>query len=133
MKKKGYFMTFYSDIALLHSVQNKQSLFLAGMISRMNGDNIVQMSRYTKKEILREIGSKSSNDLNLARQYISILTAAGIIKALGDDAYMIIPKLFGFSNVAGSINEKQDKFIKIKYKNNNRTIEVGLLHEKDES
>jgi hypothetical protein len=127
MKKKKYYMTFYEDIALLHSVANKQTLFLSSMVARMDGDNVVQMTPYVRKAIMDEIGTKSKDKLTLARQYIKTLSSAGLIADIGDGAYMINPKLYGFSNIASSADKKQDKFIKIKYKKNKRTIEVGLL------
>lgn len=127
MKKKKYFMFFYEDLALLHQVANKQTLFLAAMVSRMDQDNVVQMTAYTREAIIDEIGAVSKNKLALARQYLKILSDSGVVQDLGKGAYMIIPRLFGFSNLASSANKKQDRFINIKYKNNAREIEVGLL------
>ncbi len=119
-------MLFYEDLALLHSIANKQTLFFAGMISRMDGDNIVQMTPYVREAIIVEIGAKSKDKLALARQYIKTLSDAGLVVDIGKGAYMVIPKLAGFSSIASSSNSKQEKFIKIKYSKNKKEISVGI-------
>jgi hypothetical protein len=126
MQKTKYFMTFYEDLALLHSIANKQTLFLAAMIGRMDADNVVQMTPYIREQIMNEIGTSAKNKLAVAKQYINSLIKAGLITNIGRGAYMVVPKLFGFSNFVNSINEKQGRFIKIRYENDKRTIEVGV-------
>jgi predicted GIY-YIG superfamily endonuclease len=125
-------MLFHDELHLLSSVVNKQTMFLYNMVSRMDENNIVPMTSYVRELIMDEIGTKSKDKLTLARQYTKILIDAGLITEVGRSTYMVNPKLFGFSNVASSVNKKQDKFIKIKYRKNKRTIEVGLLNDDNE-
>lgn len=115
MRKKKYAMLFCEDIALLHSICNKQTLFFAEMLSRMDGDQVVQMTPYTRKQIVTMIGSQSGNKLNIARQYLKQLADAGLVVDLGDGAYMINPKVAGFTNIASIVNEKADIFLQVKY------------------
>jgi len=131
MKKNPYYMTFYKDLALLQSVYNKQTLFLSEMISRMDGENIVQMTSYTRKAIIDAIGAKSNDKLALARQYIKTLSKAGVISDIGDGAYMVIPRVFGFSSLTSLSNKKQERYIKIKYSPKGRQISVGESYSKD--
>jgi len=68
MKKAKYYMTFYKDIALLHSICNKQTLFFAEMVSRMDSDQMVQMTPYIRKQIIEVIGVNATDNLAAARQ-----------------------------------------------------------------
>lgn len=120
-------MIFYKDLAMLHSSTSKEILFLAYMIARMDKDNVVQMTPYVRESIMDEIGSEAGDKLAVARQYIKSLSDKGLIANIGKGAYMVRPKLTGFSNLLDPINKKQDRFIKIKYsKKGARTIEVGV-------
>lgn len=115
MRKKKYAMLFCEDIALLHSICNKQTLFFAEMLSRMDGDQIVQMTPYTRKQIVTIIGSKSEDKLNVARQYLKQLSDAMLVADLGDGAYMVNPKIAGFTNIANIVNDKSAIFLQVKY------------------
>lgn len=126
MKKKRYFMVFYEDLALLNSTCNKQTLFFAEMISRMDDKQMVQMTGYARKEIIAAIGCSTPDALNLAKQYLRKLQSDGLIVGKGDGCYMVNPKIAGFTNAVNSINEKTELFIKLKYSGKNgREIEVG--------
>lgn len=126
MRKKKYTMLFCEDIALLHSICNKQTLFFAEMLNRMDGDQVVQMTAYTRKQIVSSIGSKSSNPLNVARQYLKQLSDCGLVADLSDGAYMVNPRIAGFTNIAKVIDAKSDLFIKLKYSVDGvREISVG--------
>ncbi len=126
MRKKKYAMLFCEDIALLHSICNKQTLFFAEMLNRMDGDQVVQMTSYVRKQIVTVIGSKSDNQLNVARQYLKQLSDAGLVADLGDGAYMVNPKIAGFTNIAKIVNDKADVFLQIKYTANaEREISVS--------
>lgn len=127
-------MLFYKDLALLHSIANKQTLFFAEMIARMDGENIVQMTAYNREAIIESIGSKTNDKLALARQYIKTLSDAKLIKDLGKGAYMICPKIAGFVNSVDVINKKQKIFMKIAYpKDGERTIEMEFEDEQDDT
>ena len=125
-------MVFYQDIALLHSIANKQTLFFAEMIARMDGDNIVQMTPYIRELIVDNIGSKTNDKLALARQYIKTLSDASLIKDIGKGAYMIAPKIAGFSSNDQFINSKQDKYLKITYSKNKRSLSMGFEDDTDD-
>ena len=119
-------MLFCEDIALLHSICNKQTLFFAEMLNRMDGDQVVQMTSYVRKQIVTVIGSKSDNKLNVARQYLKQLSDAGLVADLGDGAYMVNPKIAGFTNIAKIVNDKADIFLQIKYSaDDSREISVS--------
>lgn len=123
-------MLFCEDIALLHSICNKQTLFFAEMLNRMDGDQVVQMTSYTRKQIISVIGSKSNDSLNVARQYLKQLSDSGLVVSLGDGAYMINPKVAGFTNIAKVVKNKSDIFIKIKYSPNTaRQISITSTEE----
>ena len=126
MRKKKYTMLFCEDIALLHSICNKQTLFFAEMLNRMDCDQVVQMTAYTRKQIVDLVGSTSGNKLNVARQYLKQLSDAGLVADLGDGAYMINPKVAGFTNIAKIVDNKVDLFIKLKYSaKGGRELSVG--------
>jgi len=124
-------MLFCEDLALLHSICNKQTLFFAEMLSRMDGDQVVQMTSYTRKQIVTAIGSNSKNKLNVARQYLKQLADAELVVDLGDGAYMVNPQIAGFTNIAKIINDKADIFLQIKYsKDAEREISINPSFQK---
>lgn len=123
-------MLFCQDIALLHSICNKQTLFFAEMLNRMDGDQVVQMTSYIRKQIVDAIVSKSENKLNVARQYLKQLSDAGLVADLGDGAYMVNPKIAGFTNIAKIVDNKSEIFLNIKYSSNKkREISVVVKDE----
>jgi len=125
MKKSKYYMTFYDDLALLHSIYNKQTLFFSGMLKRMDDKQVVQMTSYTRREIISEIGSKATDPLSTARQYLKTLSDGGLVANIGGGAYMVNPKVHGFNNMQASIDKKMQRFIEIKYAKGKRTISAG--------
>lgn len=120
-------MIFYEDLAKLHAITNKQTLFFAGMLSRMDNDNVVQMTPYIRESIMDEIGTLSKDKLAVARQYLRTLVLSELIVDIGKGAYMVRPKFSGFSNMTSSINKKQERFIRLRYGKEGRVIEVGIL------
>ena len=127
MKKAPYFMTFYKDIALLHAICNKQTLFFAAMVSRMDADQVVPMPPYVRKQIVDEVRIVSKNKLGVAKQYLHRLKKAGLIADLGGGAYMINPRLHGRNNMQNSIDKKAERFMKIIYSadGSRKKIECG--------
>lgn len=100
------------------------------MLNRMDGDQVVQMTSYTRKQIVNAIGSKSENKLNVARQYLKQLSDAGLVADLGDGAYMVNPKIAGFTNIAKIVDNKSEIFLNIKYSSNKkREISVVVKDE----
>lgn len=99
---KQPFMSYYEHIAKLSLVANKQTLFLAHVLSRMEYDStskqlLVDLTPRVRRLILKELGVTSKNPLNLAKGYIRQLTKAGLIKPLGQGTYCIDPESYGYS------------------------------------
>ncbi len=115
MKKAPYFMTFYNDLALLHSICNKQTLFFAAMASRMDADQVVQMTPYIREQIIDEIRVTSKNKLGAAKQYLHRLKKVGLVADIGKGAYMINPRIHGRNNMQNSIDKKTDIFMRVVY------------------
>lgn len=125
MKKAKYYMTFYKDIALLHSICNKQTLFFAEMVSRMDSDQMVQMTPYIRKQIIDVIGVKSTDKLAAARQYLSKLADSNLIANNNDGAYMVNPKIHGHNNFLNAIEKKTEIFLKIKYSKSGKRVSIS--------
>ena len=119
-----YFMVFSRDLKSIAPLVNKQTLFLFEMISRMNQNNVVRMTPGAKKQIMQNIGSKSENSLATSNQYLKQLGKCGLISSIGDGDYMVRPLFAGFSNFKSALDKKQERFIKIKYAGESRSIEV---------
>ena len=124
MKKARYYMTFYKDIALLHSICNKQTLFFAAMASRMDDKQVVQMTPYIRKEIMDEIRTKSKDKLGAAKQYLFRLKESGLVADIGGGAYMINPRIHGRNNMQSSIDSKTETFMRIKYSANGERKDI---------
>lgn len=125
-QKEEYFMTFYRDIALLHTIANKQTLFFSHMVSRMDKDQIVQMTPYVRKQIMDLIGATQKNRLAGASQYIDKLIKAELIASVGDGAYMINPRIHGYTNWKEGIANKYRQFteLRLRYSEDGREIEI---------
>ena len=54
-------------------------------------------------------------NFNVARQYLKQLSDAGLVADLGDGAYMVNPKIAGFTNIANIVNDKSAIFLQVKY------------------
>jgi len=126
-QKEEYFMTFYRDIALLHAIANKQTLFFSHMVSRMDKDQIIQMTPYVRKQIMDLIGATQKNKLAGASQYIDKLIKSELIASVGDGAYMINPRIHGYTNWKESIATKHRQFTELRLRyseENGREIEI---------
>ena len=93
------FMSYYSHMAKLATVSNKQTLFLAHLLYRAEYDEVakqslVSLSAFDKRKILKEIGCISKNPLKLAGHYLYIIEKSGLIKGIGGSAYLIDPASF---------------------------------------
>ena len=101
MKKP--FMTYYENIAKLATIANKQTMFLAHILSMAEFDGevknlVVELTPRTKRRILADIGCVSKDPLNLARTYIKQLVKAGLIKQLERNVYVIDPESYSYSS-----------------------------------
>ena len=94
------FMSYFEHLAKLSEVANKQTMFLAHLLYRMEFDGnlkqfIVSLSPHDKRKILKDIGCNSKAPLKLASQYIHILVKSELIKYVGGSAYLVCPKSYG--------------------------------------
>ena len=100
------FMCYYEHLAKLAQVANKQTLFLSHVLYRMewNGEAkqfISYLTTAQKREIINAIAPDCKNPLNSAKQYIRVLTDAGLMKSIGGGAYLIDPASYGGSKYVG--------------------------------
>ena len=96
------FMCYYEHLAKLSRIANKQTLFLAHVLYRMEWNKeskqfIAYLTTAQKREIINAIGCDCKNPLNSVKQYIGALTKAGMIKSIGGGAYLIDPASYGGS------------------------------------
>jgi hypothetical protein len=100
--KEKCFISYPEHIAKLAMVANKQTLFLAHMLSRMECHQeqkmlYVDLTSLAKRDILIAIGAKTKNPLSLASQYINKLQKAGLIKCIGKNRYAVDPQSFSYA------------------------------------
>jgi hypothetical protein len=94
------FMCYYEHLAKLARVANKQTLFMAHMLYRMEWHSeskqlIVNLTAFDKRNIMKEITPDCKNMNRLANRYLSVLSEAGLIKSIGGGAYLVDPVSFG--------------------------------------
>ena len=96
------FMCYYENLAKLSIVANKQTMFLAHMLYRMewnkeSGQYMVNLNSFIKRQILKDIGCESKDPQTLSRQYVSKLVKSGLIKSIGGGTYIVDPISYGGS------------------------------------
>ena len=126
-RQESFSWMFHENISLLHGTMNKQTLFFYELASLMDKEQKVHLTPNIRREVITAIGSKTGKPLDLFRQMLSKLIALNLIAPCEEGAYMINPLLVGHSNVSGSIKEKEEVYIKLRYnlKDKERTISVG--------
>ena len=100
------FMSYFEHLAKLSQVANRQTMFLAHMLSNMTYDrklhlNVVDMSPRVKLGIMEEICPELSDTavaLNRANQYLSKLKKSGLVKPMTGvrGVWMIDPESYGY-------------------------------------
>ena len=115
-RKEPYFMSFYKNVALLNQVYNVETKFLVQLMAKSNRDMVIHLTPCLKEEIMSTIGSDASNRAKAANKHLNSLKRKGIIASYGRGAYMINPKIHGYSNAHESIMSKNAKFIELKMK-----------------
>jgi hypothetical protein len=100
MKKP--FMTYYENMAKLATIANKQTMFLAHILSKAEFDSdlkmlVIDLTPRVKRAILQDIGAVSKDPLNLARTYTKQLVKAGLIKQIERGCYAIDPESYSYS------------------------------------
>ena len=93
------FMCYFEHLAKLSRIANKQTLFLAHVLYRMDFDPkskqyVVSLSAFDKKSIISDIGSDTTNALSMASHYLTTLCKAGLLRYIGDGAYIVDPMSF---------------------------------------
>ena len=94
------FMCYYEHLAKLARVANKQTMFLAHMLYRMEWNDttkqmVVNLTAFDKRSIMKEITPECENMNRLANRYLSALTEAGLIKSIGGGAFLVDPQSYG--------------------------------------
>lgn len=113
------YKVFFDGLALLHTVANQQTLFLAYLLSDMDNDNMVHLTVYKKQKIMKEIGSKSKKPLIMANQHLTSLARHGLVKSQGGGTFMVNPQF-------------ASKFEDFKYKRDEKTrLYVTMIGEVD--
>ena len=129
-KYKSY-KVFFDGLALLHTVANQETLFLAYLLAEMDEENIVHMTAYQKKEIMREIGSKTKSPLTMANQHLFSLCKKGLLTTIGGGSYMVNPKFAStLHDHKYKIDSKSVLYARMVCKKNSEMkIEVGVEDE----
>jgi len=96
------FMCYYEHIAKLSQIANKQTMFLAHLLSMIEYDSdtkqtLVILAPHDKIMIMKSIGCESKNMLNLANQYLRRICESGLIKSIGRGAYLVDPSSYSYA------------------------------------
>lgn len=129
------FMSYYTSMAKLTKIANKQTMFLTHLLYRMEYSNelkmcVVDLRLAVKKDILKSIGSNGLNATRVASSYISELQSAGLIKSIGDCRYAIDPSSFSYgSYIPKELRDKTTAiYEKRSYTNNDiKIIETSVV------
>ena len=123
-------MTFYKDISLLHSLHNQQTLFYSELLARMENNQLVHLTPNVRKQIVKNIGSTTSDPLRFVRQMLDKLKKKGLISPCGGSTWVINPRLHGHSNLKSVIEKKEKIFLKITYGDHDeREMYAGKLRD----
>lgn len=96
------YICYFEHLAKLSTIANKQTMFLAQLLYRMEFNNeakqfVINLTTAQKREIIHAISPSSTNPLNLAKQYITKIAKANIIKPMGEGQYLVNPECYGGS------------------------------------
>lgn len=111
------FISYYSHIAKLTRVANKQTIFLAHILAHMYFDKemkqyIVDMSPIKKDQIMREVSPDipEENRGRLANQYLNKLKTAGLINNYKKGAWLVDPMSYGqYKHVSHGLRQHNAK------------------------
>lgn len=95
------YMAYYSHLARLTGIANKQTMFLSHLLYHMTFNDelkmcVVDLTATRKREILKAIGAKSDDCLRLASVYIANLSKHGFIKSIGGGRYLVDPESYSY-------------------------------------
>ena len=111
------FISYYSHIAKLNRVANKQTIFLAHLLAHMYFDKdlkqyIVDMSPIKKDMIMKDVSPNVPewNRGRLANQYLNKLKKAGLINNYKQGAWFIDPMSYGqYKNISQGLRQQNAK------------------------
>lgn len=113
----GAFISYYQHLAKLSRVANKQTMFLAHILSHMYFDKelkqyIVDLSTLKKDMIMKEVSPDlppEKRGLN-ADQYINKLKKAGLINKYKSGAWLVDPLSYGqYKHVSHGLRQHNAK------------------------
>ena len=112
------FISYYEHLAKLAQVANKQTMFLAHMLSNMEFDRgskqyIVDMSTVRKINIMQEVSPEVPKDRALANanQYLNKLSKVGLVRSAGHGAWVVDPMCYGQNAIVSGQLRKENKKI----------------------
>lgn len=112
------FISYFEHLAKLAQVANKQTMFLAHMLSDMEFDKssnqyMVDMSTVRKIKIMEEVSPEVPKDRALANanQYLNKLSKVGLVRSVGHGAWLIDPTCYGQHRVISGSLRKENKKI----------------------
>jgi len=134
------FMSYFEHLAKLSEVANKQTMFLAHLLYRMEFESrskqfIVSLSPHDKRKILKDIGCESKAPLKLASQYIHILVKSELIQYVGGSAYLVCPKSYGsYKYIDKQLRDKNSRIYETRVfsEDNNGVEEFYIITEDGE-
>lgn len=111
------FKVFYNNLALLHQVANKQTMFLAYLLAEMDDDNIIHMTKYRKEKIANAIGLTAVAPDLMIRQLLHKLCKTDLLISLGGGAYKVNPKFSSrYKDQQYVIDKREQEFVELRMK-----------------
>lgn len=119
-----HYFAYYEHLAKLATIANKQTMFLAHLLYKMEWDketkvNIVVLATKTKKEIMKKVSPElAENKLLLsADQYLHKLKKANFIKNIDSGVWVINPSCFGqYKHAKKKYRDEKTKiFMRLEY------------------
>lgn len=97
------YMCYYTHLAKLSVVANKQTLFLAHMLYRMEWHEeskqyVVNLNAHQKRDIMKAINFTGKTSLiRMANQYLNTISKSGLIQPAGGGMYLLDPRSYSGS------------------------------------
>ncbi len=126
---KNAYASYYAHLIQLRRYANKQTLFMAHLLTRMEFDQEtkqlkVQLNAAIKRDIMRDINSKSSNLLKTADKYLYDLSQVGSIKSINPGTYIVDPECYGYNTTIPQELRMKSKAIYCSYEFSDEGIKI---------
>lgn len=135
---KNAYASYYQHLIKLKEVANGRTMFLSHILTMMTYDgpskqNIISLNSFTKKKIIKEIGSNTANPLKMADKYLNVLKEAGIITALGGGSWAVDPECYGYATTISKVKRAEAKAIYCSYEFTDEGVKMvkGIIDEDD--